>query len=148
MFNHQKALAHELLMKLQCRPLASNFVLNTLLGEFTNIDNIYQSYKPTIQMTKQHLRAEPALKKLSNSWQPTPQKEPTTLLWRCTTVANRDIHYEGYDRIKWWINLLIQEYPKQLETLVHFISILNIAWYGTHINRLKLNEVMNVLLEG
>ena len=26
------------------------------------------------------------------------QKEPTTLLVRCTAVFNRDSHYKGYDR--------------------------------------------------
>ena len=35
MFNSQKALVHELLMKLQCQPFVSNFVLNTFLEEFT-----------------------------------------------------------------------------------------------------------------
>ena len=49
MFKHQKTLAHELLMKLQCQPFASNFMLNALLGEFTNIDSSYQSYDSTMQ---------------------------------------------------------------------------------------------------
>ena len=50
MFNHQKTLAHQLLVKLQCQPLASHFVLDALLGEFSNIDSTYESYKPTIQL--------------------------------------------------------------------------------------------------
>ena len=70
MFNHQKALAHELLMKLQYQPFASNFILNALLGEFTNIDSIYQSYKLTIKMAIQLLWTEPALNKLSTADSP------------------------------------------------------------------------------
>ena len=48
MFNCQKTLAHQLLVKLQGQLLASHFVLNALLDEFSNIDSIYESYKPTI----------------------------------------------------------------------------------------------------
>ena len=48
MFNYQKALAHKLLMKLQYQIFASNFLLNALLEEVTNIDSIYQPYKSTI----------------------------------------------------------------------------------------------------
>ena len=49
MFNWQKTLAHQLLVKLQDQPLASQLVVNDLLDEFANIDNIYESYKPTIK---------------------------------------------------------------------------------------------------
>ena len=65
MFNHQKALAHQLLMKLQHQMFTSNIVLNALLGEFINIDSIYQLYRPTIQMAIQLLQTEPVFNKLS-----------------------------------------------------------------------------------
>ena len=42
MFNHQKTLAHQLLVILQGQPLASHFVLNALLDEFSNIYSIYK----------------------------------------------------------------------------------------------------------
>ena len=42
-----KALVQELLMRLQCQPFTSNFVLHALLGEVSNID-IYKSYEPMI----------------------------------------------------------------------------------------------------
>ena len=48
MFNQQKTLAHQLLVKLQDQPLASQLVVNALLDEFANIDNIYESCKPTV----------------------------------------------------------------------------------------------------
>ena len=96
MFNHQKALAHKVLMKLQCQPFTSNFMHNALLGEFTNIDSIYQLYQPTIQTTIQLFRTEQVFNKLTMADNPWPKgiKESTTLLVRCITVANRESHYE------------------------------------------------------
>ena len=55
------------------------------------------------------------------------QEEPTTLHGRCTTVVNKDSHYEDSTEIKWQINLLMQEQTKQQETFVHIISILNVT---------------------
>ena len=49
MFNHQKTLSYQLLVKLQDQALASQLVLNALLDEFSNIENMYESYMPTIQ---------------------------------------------------------------------------------------------------
>ena len=49
MFNRQKTLAHQSLVKLQDQLLASQCVANTLLDEYATIDNIYESYKPTIK---------------------------------------------------------------------------------------------------
>ena len=63
MSNHQKTLAHELLMKLK-QPFTSIFILNALLGGFTNIDTIYQLYKPSIQRAIQLLQTEPVFDKL------------------------------------------------------------------------------------
>ena len=70
MFNCQKALSQELLMRLQCQPVASNFVLNALLGEVSSINNIYLSYEPIIQTAIQLLRTEPVLYKLTTSDNP------------------------------------------------------------------------------
>ena len=47
MFNCQKTLT-ELLVKLQGQMPASHLVLNALLDEFSNINSMYESYKPTI----------------------------------------------------------------------------------------------------
>ena len=49
MFNRQKIPAPQLLVTLQDQLLASQLVVKTLLDEFANIDNIYESYKPTIK---------------------------------------------------------------------------------------------------
>ena len=37
MFNHQKTLAHQLIVEIQCQLLASQLVLNALLNEFSKI---------------------------------------------------------------------------------------------------------------
>ena len=50
MFYRQKTLAHQLLLKLQDQPLTSQLVVvNALPDEFSKIDNIYDSFKPTIK---------------------------------------------------------------------------------------------------
>ena len=41
-------MAHPLLVKLEGQPLASELVFSALLGEFSNKDSIYESYKPTM----------------------------------------------------------------------------------------------------
>ena len=48
MFNHQKVLAQELLIKLQHQLFASNSMFNAILGEFPNIGDIYQLYETII----------------------------------------------------------------------------------------------------
>ena len=48
MFNSQKTLAHQLLVKLQDQLLASQLLLNALLDEFSNTDSIHESHRPII----------------------------------------------------------------------------------------------------
>ena len=145
MFNHQEESAHQLLMKLQCQLFTSNFVLNDLLGELTNIDSIYQLYRPTMQMTIQLLQTEPVLNRLSPSDSPYPKRSllpflGNALQWLSETATMKDIR-----EIKQWINQLMQEQKEQQETLVHIISILNITSHVTQMNGQKLNKVMDAL---
>ena len=56
MLNCQKTMAHQLQVKLQGQVLASHFVLNAFLDEFSNIDSIYKSYNPTIGLAVQLLK--------------------------------------------------------------------------------------------
>ena len=68
-FNHQKTLAHQLLMKLQDELLAFQLVLNAFLDEFSNIDSIYEPYKSTIWSAVQLLKSESEnLSPLENTW--------------------------------------------------------------------------------
>ena len=58
MFNWQKTLAHQLLVKLQNQLLASQLVVNALMDESANIDNIYESYRPTKKSALWLLKAD------------------------------------------------------------------------------------------
>ena len=49
MFNQQKTIVHQMLVKLQDQLLAFQPVVNALLDEFANRDNIYESYRPIIK---------------------------------------------------------------------------------------------------
>ena len=53
MFNQQRTLAHQLLVKLQDQLLASQLVVSALLDEFAKIDNIYEPYKTTLKSAVQ-----------------------------------------------------------------------------------------------
>ena len=92
-FNCQKAQTHELPMKLQYQPFASNFILNALLGKITNIDSIYHSHKPTLQMAILLLWTEPALDKLSTANSPWPKRNLLPLLG-----GTLQYYYKGYNR--------------------------------------------------
>ena len=115
-------------MKLQHQPFTLNFIINALLGEFTNIDSIYQSYRPTIWMAIQLLQTKPVLNKVSPTDSPCPKRRSLlsflgdALQWLTGTATMKDTR-----EIKQWINQLKQEQTKQQETLVHIISILNIT---------------------
>ena len=103
MFNHQKTLARQLLVKLQGQALTSHFVLNTLLDEFSNMDSIYGSYKPTIPSAVQLLKLS------QKTCHHLETHDPFTLLrdtlkWLTGTATMRDTW-----EIKQCINQLIQE---------------------------------------
>ena len=93
MINCQKTLAHQLLVKLQDQLLTSQLVHNTLLDEFSSIDNIYESYKPTIRSTVQLLKTE-----LENMSPPETSWSKRSLLpfledalkWLTSTATTRD----------------------------------------------------------
>ena len=106
MFNHQKALAHEL-------QFASNFMLNALLGEFSNIHNIYQMYEPTIQAAIQLLRTEPVLDKLTTLANPWPQKSLLHFLGDALHSLTGMATTKDILEIKWQMISLIQEQTQQ-----------------------------------
>ena len=74
------------------------------------------------------------------------QKKSYTFLGRCSSLANRNGHYKGYNRSKTVRKLKINtKQTQQQETLVHVISILNITRYVSQVSRQKINEVMDAL---
>ena len=119
--------------------IASGFILNTLLGQFTNISSIYQLYKPIMCTSIQLLQIEPVLDKLSTADGLQPQRSlppflADALQWSTVTATTKDT-----TEIKWQINLLMQEQTKQQVTLVHIISILNITYYATQVNSINVS---------
>ena len=86
MFNHQKTFGHQLLVKLQGQLLASQLVLSALLGEFSNIDSIYESYRPTIWSAVQLLKTDTEnMSPPENPW----SKGSLLPSWGSTKMANR-----------------------------------------------------------
>ena len=137
MFNRQKTLAHQMLMKLQDQQLASQLVVNIFLDKFANTDNICESYKPTIKSEVWLLKTNSENTQCKRSLLPFLGH---ALKWLTDTATTRDTQ-----EIKQHVNQLIQAQSKQQETLVHVISILKVTRYAAHINRQKLNKVMNAL---
>ena len=85
MFNRQKTLAHQMLVKLQDQLLASQLVINGLLDEFPNRDNIYESYKPIMKA------AVWLLKTISEKL--ITKKKPITFPRRCIKMAYRHSYH-------------------------------------------------------
>ena len=109
-------------------------MLNALLGEFTSLNSIYQSYEPTMQTPIQLLRTEPFLDILTTNDNLQPKRSLLPFLrdklqWLMGTATMKDKM-----EMKWQVNLLIQEQTQE-ESIVHIISILNIRWYATKVNR-------------
>ena len=88
MFTWQKTLAHQLLVKLQDQLLASQLVVNALLDEFVNIDNIYESYKPTIKSALWLLKTDTENPELKSTLSPFPR--------RCIKMAYRHSYHKRY----------------------------------------------------
>ena len=94
MFNHQKTLAHQLLVKLQDQPLASHFVPNAVLGSIIQTismnptsQSYYQQYscsKLSVNLkTCHHLKIHDL-------------RQPITLPGRFTKMANRHNYHKTY----------------------------------------------------
>ena len=137
MFNQQKTSPHQLLVKLQNQPLASQLLINALMDKFNNTKNTYESYRPTIKSAVQLPKADSENQQSKRSLLPF---LGDVLKWLTGTATTRDTW-----EIKQQVNQLIQAQGKQQETLIHVISILNVTRYATQVNRQKLNEKMNAL---
>ena len=131
MFNCQKTSAHQLLVKLHGQLLASHFVLNALLGEFSNIYSIHKSYMPAIQSAVQLLKTESEFKKLTPSKNPQSKRNLLPFLGISTKMANRKSYHKRYTRNQAMCkptNTGTGQMNRRL--LVHVISIPNITRYA------------------
>ena len=92
-FTRQMDRTHEMIQSLIRQPSAPTQLLSAQQTEFTNLNNIYASYKPiiipAINLWPQTLQLmEIQLQQMS-------QMKPVTLLRRCPKLAHRNCHYQG-----------------------------------------------------
>ena len=103
----------------QDKLLASQLVVNALMYEFTNIENICKSYRPTIKSAVWLLKADS-----ENQWSKRSLLPflGDAIKWFTGTATTRDTQ-----EIKQNVNQLIQAQSKQQETLVYVICILDLS---------------------
>ena len=105
--------------------LASQLVLNALLDKFSNIENIYESYKPTIRSAVQLLKADS--ENMSPPENPWSKRSLLPFLGHALKWLTGTLTTRGTQEIKQHVNQVIQAQTKQQETLVHVICILNVT---------------------
>ena len=141
-FNRQMDKTHQLLQFLSQQPSALTQLIATLLVELTNINDIYTSYKPVIVPAINLLDTDPSFDGhchhnncLRISLLPF---LGDALNWLMESATTKDVN-----SIKKRVNQLIEAQSTQQETLLHIISILNITWYTTQVNRHSINVIMD-----
>ena len=125
-FNRQLIRTHQLLQFLSQQPLAPTQLMSTLHVELSNIDDVYNSCKPTIISAINLLNINPSFDGKSQS-HPCHKRSLLPFLgdalrWLTGTATTKDVY-----SIKARINKLIAPQSLQQETLVHIISILNVT---------------------
>ena len=93
-FNRQLIRTHGLLQFLSQQPSAPTQLISTLHIELSNIDDLYNSCKPTIISAFNLLNTNPSLDRKSQS-HPHHKKEFTTIPRRCTQMAYGNCNYKG-----------------------------------------------------
>ena len=118
------------------------YTISTLQVELSNIDDIYNSCKPTIISAINLINTNPSFDGKS---QPNTHHKRSllpflgdTLKWLMGTASTKDIN-----SIKTRVNQLITTQSSQQETLVHILSIINVTQYAVYINRHSINILMN-----
>ena len=144
MFIKQMERTQQLLNSIQQKPLAPTHMISTLQIELTNLDSTYTSYRPFILAATKLLKREPSFVGVSASNRHTRRSLlpflGDALSWLMGTTTTKDVC-----SIKKRVNQLIAAQHKQQETLVHIISVLNIARYATQVNRQHINIVMDTV---
>ena len=125
-FSRQMDKTCQLLQFLSQQPSAPIQLITTLQVELINIDDIYNSYKPTIISAINLMNTYPLLDGHSN--QKNCLKRSllpflcNALRWLTGTATMKDVN-----SIKDRVNQLIETQSTQQDTLVHIISILNVT---------------------
>ena len=110
--------------------------------EFTNIEDIYTSYQPTIISAMKLLNTDPSFdgqpqSHIQSKWSLLPFLEDA-LKWLMGTATTKDIN-----TIKTRINQLIATQSSQQETLIHIVSVLNVTCYAAQINCQNINILID-----
>ena len=141
-FNRQLTRTHQLLQFLSQQPSAPTQLISTLHVELSNIDDMYNSCKPTIISAINLLNTNPSFDRKSQS-HPCHKRSLLPFLggalrWLMGTATTKDV-----SSIKARINQLIATQSSQQEILVHIISILNVTRYAAQVNRHSINVLMD-----
>ena len=129
---------------IQQKPLAPTHLISTLQAEFTNLNNIYTSYRPLILAATQLLKQEPSFDRASVSNRTMRRSLlpffGDALSWLTGTAKTKDVN-----NIMKKVNQLIAAQHNQQETLVNIISILNVTRYAIQVKRQHTNIVMDTV---
>ena len=141
-FNRQLDKTCQLLLFLSHQPAAATHLLSPLQVEFTTINDMYTSCKPTIISAINLLSTVPSFDGHIHS--NTHHRRSLlpflgkALRWLTGTATTKDVN-----SIKECMNQLIETQLTQQETLVHIISILNVTRYAAQVNRHSINILMD-----
>ena len=109
--------------------------------ELSNIDNIYNSCKPTIISAINFINTNPFFNGKSQ-WNTHHKRSLLPFLgdalgWLTGTATTKDVN-----SIKTRVNKLVTQSSQQ-DTLVHIVSIINVTQYVVQANRQSINILMN-----
>ena len=141
-FNRQLIRTCQLLLFPSQQPSAPTQLISTLQVELSNIDDIYNSCKPTFISAIDLINTNPSFngKSQQTTWciRSLLPFLGDTLRWITGTATMKDIN-----SIKTRVNQLIMAQSSQQETLVHIVSILNVTRYTIQVNRHSVNILMD-----
>ena len=143
-FTRQLLRTCQLIQFLSHQASAPTQLASALEWEFTNIEDIYNAYQPTIISAMRLLNTNPSFNSqpqthIWNKWSLLPFFGDA-LKFLMGTATTKDIN-----TIKTRINQLIATQSSQQGTLVHIVSVLNVTCYTTQINCQNINILMDKL---
>ena len=145
-FNRQLHKTCQLLLFLSHQPAAPTHLLSPLQVELTTINHMYNSCKPTITSAINLLNTDPSFDgHIHSNTHCRRSLLPIlgdALRWLTGTATTKDV-----SSTKECVNQLTETQSAQQETLLHFISILNITRYAAQVNRHSINILMDKMDE-
>ena len=139
LFSGQLTITQQILRSLDQHPSAPIQLLTTLQLELSNIQDIYQSSKTIITsainlLNSNQLQTNTCHKRSLLSFL------GTALSWLTGTTTTKDIC-----SIKTRMKELIATQSSQCNTLVHIVSVLNVTWYATQVNRHSISNLTDAV---